>query len=78
MVFGNPPFVSNAKGSSVWKNSFADFVERSLAIAGTNGSVHLIVPLSIAFSRDYIRLRQLLTVERRTVALSNFDNILAS
>lgn len=75
MVFGNPPFVTNEKGASVWKNSFADFVERSLAIAGTKGSVHLIVPLSIAFSRDYVRLRQSLTVERRTVALSHFDNI---
>lgn len=75
MIFGNPPFVTNEKGASVWKNSFADFVERSLAIAGTKGSVHLIVPLSIAFSRDYVPLRQSLIVERRTVALSHFDNI---
>jgi hypothetical protein len=75
MLFGNPPFVKNDKGTSPWKNSFADFFERSLSIAGTKGSVHLIVPLSIAFSRDYSGLRRSLTACKRTIALSHFDNI---
>ena len=75
VIFGNPPFVNNKRGLSNWKNRFADFLERSIQIAGGTGSIQLVVPLSLAFSRDYVKLRQLLLAEERIVALSNFDNV---
>lgn len=75
VFFGNPPFVANEKGSSPWKNLFADFLEKCLRDAGASGSVHFILPVSIAFSRDYRGLRQLLQQRPRKVALSHFDNI---
>ncbi len=75
VVFANPPFVTNSRNSSRWKNMCADFVDRSLNIAGKEGTLHFILPLSLAFSRDYASLRQLLTREAREVTLANFDNI---
>ena len=74
LVFGNPPFVSNPRGNR-WKNTFADFVERSLKLSGDLGQIHFILPLSLAFSRDYSALRNMMRCSGKTVALSNFDNI---
>ena len=74
LVFGNPPFVTNPKGSR-WRNMFADFMERALDDTGTTGSVHFIVPLSATFGRDYARLRVLLRQSRRSIAVSSFDNV---
>lgn len=73
--FGNPPFVANEKGRSPWKNIYADFLEKVLTHVGGEGGVHFIVPLSVAFSRDYSALRTMITDTRGTVCLSNFDNI---
>ena len=73
--FGNPPFVANEKGRSPWKNIYADFLEKALTHVGGEGGVHFIVPLSVAFSRDYSALRTMITDTRGTVCLSNFDNI---
>lgn len=73
--FGNPPFVANEKGRSPWKNIYADFLEKALTQVGGEGGVHFIVPLSVAFSRDYSALRTMITDTRGTVCLSNFDNI---
>lgn len=75
VFFGNPPFVNNAKGTSSWKNIYADFVDISLNLAGMSGSLQYILPLSIAFSRDYSRLRDKLLDEPREIYLSHFDNI---
>lgn len=75
VFFGNPPFVANTKGTSHWKNLFADFLEKSLSDSGTRGSVHFILPLSISFSRDYRPLRLMLKDHPRKIAVSNFDNI---
>ena len=75
VFFGNPPFVSNPRGTSKWKNLYADFVEIALERAGEQGSVQFILPLSIAFSRDYRDLRQSLRDAKQKVVLSNFDNI---
>ena len=75
MIFGNPPFIVNQKDQSRWKNCFADFLNRSLKIAGEMGSVQLIVPLSLTFSRDYCELRHSLVTNKRAVAFSNFDNV---
>jgi hypothetical protein len=74
IVFGNPPFVKNPAGSR-WKNLFADFVERSLSLSGSNGKLHFILPLSIAFSRDYSALRNSMMESDKSIVLSNFDNI---
>ncbi len=73
--FGNPPFVANEKGRSPWKNIYADFLEKALNHVGREGSVHFIVPLSLAFSRDYAALRTMIMDTCGTVCLSNFDNI---
>ena len=75
VLFGNPPFVKNARGSSKWKNSFADFLEIGLLNACSRSHLHLIVPLSITFSRDYRMLRAELIRRQSMVAVSNYDNI---
>ena len=75
VFFGNPPFVTNMRGTSVWKNLFADFLEISLDAAGLHGSVHYILPLSIAFSRDYSELRSKLYDHPRVIGVSHFDNV---
>ncbi len=75
MIFGNPPFVTNEKGISLWKNRFADFLDTALNDIGAMGSLHFIVPLSVAFSRDYSIMRASLIANERTIALSHFDNI---
>lgn len=75
IFFGNPPFVSNEKGASKWKNLYADFVERSLDIPKGEAHLHFILPLSIAFSRDYRELRLRLRNLPAEVSVSNYDNI---
>lgn len=75
VLFGNPPFVSNERGTSRWKNLFADFLEDSLRMAGPSGAIQFILPLSISFSRDYTVLRQMLRDRNCRIALSSFDNI---
>ncbi|WP_405402760.1 hypothetical protein [Paracoccus sp. Ld10] len=73
--FGNPPFVGNKKELSPWKNLYADFLEKALQHIEGVGGVHFILPLSIAFSRDYNALRTAILKVGGTVCLSNFDNI---
>lgn len=75
IFFGNPPFVANEKGASKWKNLYADFVERSLDIPKGEVHLHFILPLSIAFSRDYRELRLRLRQLTAEVSVSNYDNI---
>ncbi len=75
LFFGNPPFVGNEKGRSKWKNIFADFSEIALRQSGQTGSVHFIVPLSLAFSRDYKLLRKIVFEYNRAITISHFDNI---
>jgi hypothetical protein len=73
--FGNPPFVTNRRNESKWNNSFADFVETSLERIGKIGSLQFILPLSVAFSRDYSNLRKYILEHDRCISLSHFDNI---
>ncbi len=75
MVFGNPPFVKNDQLISVWSNSFADFLEASIEIAGVDGAVQLILPLSINFGRNYSALRENIRRRQYEVRISSFDNI---
>lgn len=74
IVFGNPPFVSNPKGST-WKNTYADFLDRCLEVATPLAAMQFILPLSIAFSRDYEGLRDKLRSGHFEVYASHFDNI---
>ena len=74
LFFGNPPFVTNPKGSK-WKNIFADFLERALTKSGEYGQVHFILPISISFSRDYEALRSMIRSSGKSIAISSFDNI---
>ncbi len=75
IFFGNPPFVSNLNGSSPWKNLFADFLDVSMGLVGTSGSIQYILPLAISFSRDYVDLRRRLRSESYDLFASHFDNI---
>ena len=74
LFFGNPPFVKNPRGS-LWKNLFADFLDRAVRQTGPEGKIHFILPLSIAFSRDYKELRNDIRMSGKNIALSSFDNI---
>lgn len=74
IVFGNPPFVSNPRGAT-WKNTYADFVDRCLEVASPLSAIHFILPLSIAFSRDYKLLREKMRDGRYRIFSSHFDNI---
>lgn len=74
VFFGNPPFVSNQRGAT-WKNTYADFMDRCLQEATQLAAIHFIVPLSIAFSRDYSALRNKLRQQNFAVYASHFDNI---
>jgi len=74
LFFGNPPFVSNSRGSD-WKNLFADFLDSSIRQSGPDGRCHFILPVSVAFSRDYARMREKIRETGKSVAISSFDNI---
>ena len=70
---GNPPFVTNERGSR-WKNLYADFVDAML----TNFSIPdigLILPVSVCFSRDYVALRQIIRDTKLPLSASSYDNM---
>ena len=74
IIIGNPPFVKGDE-KSIHKNLFADFLDASISKFKTNGSLCLILPLSICFSRDYILLREKLKNLDSEIKFFNFDNI---
>jgi hypothetical protein len=65
----------NALFQSRQENLFADFVERAIRQSGPEGQCHFILPVSIAFSRDYAQLRKQIRETGKSVAISSFDNI---
>lgn len=71
---GNPPYVRNPAGA-FWKNLYADFIARMLDVPAEQRSIALIVPLSVAFSRDYKLLRSRMRACSRAIRLESFDNI---
>lgn len=73
VFIGNPPFVKNG-ASSRWKNSFADFFEKSYC-SRSDADIAFIMPLSFSFSRDYSLLRGIVLEDDSSVYLANFDNI---
>jgi hypothetical protein len=75
IFFGNPPFVTNPRNISRWKNTFADFIERAMIQGGEKASLNFIVPLSLTFSRDYRELRDMLRRSKMDVSVASFDNI---
>lgn len=70
---GNPPFVSNERGSR-WKNLYADFVETMLE-HGDGSGIGLILPVSVCFSRDYVELRRQLRDAALPLSASSYDNM---
>lgn len=70
---GNPPFVSNERGSR-WKNLYADFVEMMLE-HGNGSGIGLILPVSVCFSRDYVELRRQLRDAALPLSASSYDNM---
>ena len=85
VVIGNPPYVSKNKidytvpidSTGIFPDIFANMVNRSMALTARGGRCGMIVPLSVTFSRDYIRLRESL-IEWGTCWFSSYDNIPAA
>ena len=71
---GNPPFVSNVRGSK-WRNLFADFLDAMLRFSSKSKAISLILPVSICFSRDYAELRRIIDASDLGVSASSYDNI---
>lgn len=71
---GNPPFVSNVRGSK-WRNLYADFLETMLCFRYRAMAISLILPVSICFSRDYADLRQFIDASGLAISASSYDNI---
>ena len=74
VFFGNPPFVANPRGAQ-WKNTYADFLYRCLSEPYNARVMQFILPLSIAFSRDYAVLRGYMRDADYCIFASHFDNI---
>jgi len=70
---GNPPFVTNQRGSQ-WKNLYADFVA-SMLEQGDGTGIGLILPVSLCFSRDYIELRRAIRDSSLPLSASSYDNM---
>lgn len=71
---GNPPYVRE-EPQAKWRNLYATFLDRMISVPAKQVSVGLILPLSIAFSRDYALLRERVRQWSRAIRLANFDNI---
>ena len=70
---GNPPFVTNERGSR-WKNLYADFVD-SMLEHGNGAGIGLILPVSVCFSRDFVDLRRLIRDSALPLSASSYDNM---
>ena len=70
---GNPPFVTNERGSQ-WKNLYADFVA-SMLNHGAGAGIGLILPVSLCFSRDYVELRRMIRDSALPLSASSYDNM---
>lgn len=70
---GNPPFVTNERGSR-WKNLYADFLE-SMMVHGGGAGIGLILPVSICFSRDFADLRRMIRDTALPLSASSYDNM---
>ncbi|MDE0101198.1 MAG: Eco57I restriction-modification methylase domain-containing protein [Bryobacterales bacterium] len=84
-VIGNPPYVAtkNLKyslglhASVRYPDIYAHILERSLEMTSKRGRCGMILPLSLTFSRDFSRLREVVR-QWGTSWLSSFDNIPAA
>lgn len=80
---GNPPYVRQSANrvqqrifeTAKCRNLYVWFTERAFQVAGGNGNVGLIVPLSLMFSSRMNSLRRLLLRHQGKLKLANFDNI---
>ena len=74
IYFGNPPFISNKNGE-FYKNSFAEFLDKSIFSFRNFDAVQYILPLSFSFSREYDSLRKKVLSLGRNLYISHYDNI---
>jgi hypothetical protein len=70
---GNPPFVTNERGSR-WKNLYADFLE-SMISHGDGSGIGLVLPVSVCFSRDFTGLRRMIRDTAFPMSASSYDNM---
>ena len=85
VVIGNPPYVATKSieyslGRNVehrYPDIYAYVLERSMQVTSKIGRCGMILPLSITFSRDFVKLRQNVRTWG-TSWLSSFDNIPAA
>lgn len=84
VVIGNPPYIgmknvkkryslSTELSTESCPDIYAPVVERSLAVTGPCGRLAMIVPLSLAFSRGFQTLRDLLYARCLPTWFSSFD-----
>ena len=71
---GNPPYVREGTHAT-WRNLYAAFLDRMISVPSDQVSIGLVLPLSIAFSRDYAFLREKVRRWSHAIRLANFDNI---
>ena len=85
VIIGNPPYVStktltyslDRHLSNRYPDIYAHVLKKSMQIASSTGRCGMILPLSIAFSRDFAILREEVG-QWGTSWLSSFDNIPAA
>ena len=85
VVIGNPPYVATKSiryslGRNVahrYPDIYAHVLQKSMQITSQSGRCGMILPLSIAFSRDFASMREVIR-EWGTSWLSSFDNIPAA
>lgn len=81
VVIGNPPYVGGAADAMIEAlfataksaDTYAWMVERALTLAGEEGSLGLIVPLSLTFSRQMTPLRSLILRSQADTRIASFD-----
>jgi hypothetical protein len=84
VVIGNPPYLEVGRLNGRYRpldfqtlgcrDIYAWVVERSFALAGSEGHVGLIVPVSISSSGSFAPLRDVIMAEPATLWLSHFAN----
>ena len=85
VVIGNPPYVATRSinyslGRHVahrYPDIYAHVLQKSMQITSQNGRCGMILPLSVAFSRDFASIREIIR-QRSGSWLSSFDNIPAA
>ena len=82
VIITNPPYVRTSLNEAIMTlyetakcgDLFAWFFERVLSLKDSTGTIGLVVPLSLMFSRQFVTLRRLLLQGQVELHCSSFDN----